>query len=54
MERTTVNIPKNLFDNFKKVCVLQDKKHTEELFSVIKQYNKRCAKKLNIKLKEPA
>ena len=54
IKRTTVNIPSTLFDDFKKVCILQDKKHTDELFKLVEHYNKRFAKKLNIKLKEPA
>jgi hypothetical protein len=53
-ERTTVAIPKYIYENFRYICLLENKKHTEKMWDVIDAYTRRKAKKHNIKLKEPA
>jgi len=54
MKRTTINVPKDIYENFRIVCFHLDKKHTEELQNMMKKFAEKQAKKHNIKLKDPA
>jgi hypothetical protein len=54
MKRTTINVPKDVYENFRLVCIHLDKKHTDELHKLMRVFCEKQAKKHNIQLKEPA